>query len=680
MPLFDYDAAFSRNLGWTTDWEQATLRIKRVAIAGMGGVGGAHLLTLSRLGIGQFHIADFDCFEIVNFNRQAGATMASIGRPKVDVLAEMALSINPELQLTRFGTGVTPGNLDQFLTGCDLFVDGLDFFALAIRAQVFARCAELGIPAVTAAPIGMGVGFLAFLPRCMTFEQYFRLRGQTDQEQYLRFLMGITPRGLHRTYLVDDTRVDLAEHRGPSMAAACELCAGVVATQAMKLLLGRGDVPYAPVHLHFDAYRGLAARTRLRWGNDGPIQRLKLAIGRKAFKAMATRSAAVASEHIPNFSSDGTPLLAILNLARWTPSGDNVQPWRFELVDADTVVVHLLGTDTTNPYEYRDGEPILLAGGMLLESIRVAASLHGRSVRWTIEPTGPPWRVRVYLLAVNEMKPNPLASALLMRSVRRGAMGTRPLTTQQKAELQAALGAGLQVSWHEEWTDRLLLARLGSRATDIRLRSHETFVVHEKVIDWQRDRSPDGIPARALGLNRPTLVLMRWAMRHWARIKRINTFVGTGGIALQLDLWPALNCAAFFVVRADVIHQTAANNDRANRVAPLLRTGEQLQRFWLTATRLGFAVQPALATLIFADYGKESIRFTQDEAVLGRAKALAKRAEAFLGPMQPIQFIGRIGVQRNGIPGPRSVRKPLQDLLWEQPDQGTCDKPAVRDN
>ena len=46
---FDYDTAFSRNLGWVTEAEQGLLRGKRVAIAGMGGVGGVHLLTLARL-------------------------------------------------------------------------------------------------------------------------------------------------------------------------------------------------------------------------------------------------------------------------------------------------------------------------------------------------------------------------------------------------------------------------------------------------------------------------------------------------------------------------------------------------------------------------------------------------------------------------------------------------------
>jgi len=92
---FDYQLAFDRNIGWVTEPEQQVLRSKRVAIAGMGGVGGVHVVTLARLGVQRFNIADFDTFDIANFNRQVGATMSSLGRPKADVLAEMVRDINP---------------------------------------------------------------------------------------------------------------------------------------------------------------------------------------------------------------------------------------------------------------------------------------------------------------------------------------------------------------------------------------------------------------------------------------------------------------------------------------------------------------------------------------------------------------------------------------------------------
>ena len=74
---FDYNTAFSRNIGWVTEAEQDALRHKKVAIAGLGGVGGSHLLTLARLGVGAFSIADFDTFDVVNFNRQAGAMVST---------------------------------------------------------------------------------------------------------------------------------------------------------------------------------------------------------------------------------------------------------------------------------------------------------------------------------------------------------------------------------------------------------------------------------------------------------------------------------------------------------------------------------------------------------------------------------------------------------------------------
>ena len=82
---FSYQEAFARHLGLFNPEEQKRLRSSRVAIAGMGGVGGIHLITLARLGIGAFHIADPDHFELVNFNRQYGATPATAwarGRPR----------------------------------------------------------------------------------------------------------------------------------------------------------------------------------------------------------------------------------------------------------------------------------------------------------------------------------------------------------------------------------------------------------------------------------------------------------------------------------------------------------------------------------------------------------------------------------------------------------------------
>ena len=278
---FSYKDAFARNLGWVTAGEQAQLRDKTIAIAGLGGVGGVHLLTLARLGIGGFHIADHDHFSLVNFNRQVGASMSTLGLAKTDVLAEMAADINPELRIARFAAGVDSSNLQAFLDGVDLYVDGLDFFAFEARRQVFAACAARGIPAITVAPVGMGAALLTFLPGGMSFDDYFQWGDLSEDELALRFLVGLAPAGLHRRYLVDPTRVDLSTHRTPSTFMGCQLAAGVAATEALKVLLKRGPVLSAPHGMQFDAYTHRLSRTWRPGGNRNPIQRLMLWLGRR---------------------------------------------------------------------------------------------------------------------------------------------------------------------------------------------------------------------------------------------------------------------------------------------------------------------------------------------------------------------------------------------------------------
>lgn len=284
---FSYDEAFSRNIGWVTAAEQQVLRGKRIAIAGMGGVGGSHLITLTRLGIGAFNIADFDQFEQANFNRQAGARMSSVGQSKAATLEAMAKDINPELDINVFAHGVTDENIDTFLKNVDVYVDGLDFFVLDVRRKVFARCRELGIPCVIAAPAGMGAAFLVFTPDSMSFEEWFRMGDLPKDEQMVHFLVGLTPAGLHRSYLVDATRFDIVGQKVPSTGLSCELCAGVAAAQALKLLLKRGPIYPAPYYHHFDAYTCQYKRGRIARGNRSLLQRFKIFMGIKHFKKLA---------------------------------------------------------------------------------------------------------------------------------------------------------------------------------------------------------------------------------------------------------------------------------------------------------------------------------------------------------------------------------------------------------
>lgn len=280
--MFEYQNAFSRNIGWLTTEEQLSLKQKRVATAGAGGVGSEHIVTLSRLGVGKFNISDFDEYEVHNFNRQAGAFLSTVGRPKVEVMEEVAKDINPEAEIKSFPEGIFEHNVDEFLDGVDVYVDSLDYFALKARKLVYRKCYEKKIPVVVAAPIGMGVALLCFTPDSMDYENYFQFETcQNENEQLVKFLIGLTPSLIQRSYLVDPSTSDFIAQKAPSLPMGVKLCGGAAASYVLKLLLGRGEVLTAPRGLHFDAYKNKLVKTWRPWGNKNPIQRLMFSIAKK---------------------------------------------------------------------------------------------------------------------------------------------------------------------------------------------------------------------------------------------------------------------------------------------------------------------------------------------------------------------------------------------------------------
>lgn len=272
---WSYARAFSRHQGLITAAEQEQLRGSRVAIAGLGGVGGIHLATLARLGIGAFHLADPDRFESANFNRQHGATVRTLGLGKAAVMAGEARAINPDVDLRVFHEAITTDNVADFLQNVDVLIDGIDFFALQARRLVYQEARRRGIWTVMAGPMGFSTAWLVFDPQGMSLDDYFDFHdGQERLEQLVAFAVGLAPRATHLSYL-DLAEVDIRHERGPSAGLACQLCAGVAAAEVVKILLGRGPLRAAPYFSQFDAYKQAFRCRYLRGGNRHPWQRLK---------------------------------------------------------------------------------------------------------------------------------------------------------------------------------------------------------------------------------------------------------------------------------------------------------------------------------------------------------------------------------------------------------------------
>jgi molybdopterin/thiamine biosynthesis adenylyltransferase len=270
-----YEQAFARNAGLFNAAEQQKLRHTRIAIAGMGGVGGVHLITLARLGIGAFTIADPDIFEIANTNRQYGASHPTLGQPKVEVMAEAARAINPELDLRVFHEPIGKDNAQHFLQDADLFVDAIEFFEIDSRRLIHKQAVKNGIYTVKAGPVGFGTVWEVFAPKGMTFDEYFDFSDDMDYAAKIAaFALGVAPSGLQRPYMSLEF-VDLQARTGPSSSLACQLAAGVMACETVKILLGRGTVYPVPYYHQFDPFRGRFVRKKLIGGNRNPLQRAK---------------------------------------------------------------------------------------------------------------------------------------------------------------------------------------------------------------------------------------------------------------------------------------------------------------------------------------------------------------------------------------------------------------------
>jgi len=274
---------FSRNIGLISNANQIKLCQARVAVAGVGGVGGIHLLTLARLGIGKFTIADMDVYERANISRQFGAKHSTLGDYKTSVISNLLQDINPTIESKIFPKGVDRENIGEFLQGADFFVDGMDFFEVEIRRELFKKAREMGIVALTSAPLGFGSTLQVFSPQGMSFDDYF---GISEEMPYLEklaaFASGLAPRPYHLKYL-DLSKVSLENKSGPAVAPACTLAASLVATCVVRLVAGE-PVRAVPYYTQIDLYRSKFRNGYLVWGGKNPLQKLKRHIILKKFK------------------------------------------------------------------------------------------------------------------------------------------------------------------------------------------------------------------------------------------------------------------------------------------------------------------------------------------------------------------------------------------------------------
>ena len=125
-----------------------TLNGSRVAVFGVGGVGGYVVEVLARSGVGALDIIDDDRVCLTNVNRQILATISSVGRHKVDVAEERIHDINPRCHVRKYQTFYLPSNSAEFdFSRYDYVVDCID--TVTAKLDLIKRCHELNIPIIS---------------------------------------------------------------------------------------------------------------------------------------------------------------------------------------------------------------------------------------------------------------------------------------------------------------------------------------------------------------------------------------------------------------------------------------------------------------------------------------------------------------------------------------------------
>lgn len=137
------------------------LQNSRVAIFGLGGVGGYVGEALVRSGIGSFDLIDDDKICITNVNRQIYALRSTVGKYKVDVAKDRILDINPNAVVNTYKMFYTPKNADEFdFAGYDYVVDAID--TVVGKLEIIERAKKAGVPVISSMGAGNKMNAAAF--------------------------------------------------------------------------------------------------------------------------------------------------------------------------------------------------------------------------------------------------------------------------------------------------------------------------------------------------------------------------------------------------------------------------------------------------------------------------------------------------------------------------------------
>jgi len=650
--------AFSRNIGLLTHEEQQKLSNATVAIPGMGGVGGVHLITMVRTGVGRFHLSDFDTFEPANINRQSGASVPNFGRSKLEVMKEQALSINPYIEIKEFPGGINSDNLDDFLDGVQVVLDGLDFFSFDTRRLLFGRAQEMGVYVITAGPMGFSSAMLIFSPNDgMRFDEYFNtVDGMPPQDKHLSFGLGLAPRPTHIKYM-DLSKVDLDSKAGPSLNIACQICSGMAATEAVRIILDKGGIKPVPYYFQFDPFLQKYRKGKLYFGNRNPIQRTKIWVVKKILKRKKIKATppspsvpvlAIGKEKIPN-----EIIRFLVTMGTWATSADNCQPWKFTW-DGKTLSL-LKDPDRSGFFYDVNHESTFITFGAVIENIRIAATHYGLGATIKMFPSKNTLNaVAEMSFQKTDMDEDPLFPFLMNRCVNRKPYRKQKIEHDIVQKLKDAIaetrGAGMV--WMNDEEVKRAMRKIIFDADRVLFEDQR---LHEGLFRWirmgkEQESHMDGMKLEVLELNlfqrQGFKLISNWRVLSWLNYFGMSRATGLNSVML-LKQSPAY-CLLTMEERSPTGY---------------IRGGMAMERFWIKANASGLSLQPMVGFIFLLNHlnHDEAAQFKENHKEM--IESMQERLQSICQDKKPIVPIMFFRVGYSDPPSSRTPRRPVEEVF-----------------
>lgn len=618
--------------------EQQRLRTRRIGIVGLS-VGHAVATTMALEGVGgKFRLADMDALGLSNLNRLK-ASVLDLGLNKAIVAARAMYEIDPFLDIEIFQEGVTEANMPTLLgegnARLDLLIEECDDFYAKVRVRELAR--ERGIPVVMETSDGCMLDIERFDREPNRPVMHGLLDGVTAD-----VLRGLSPadkvpyamRVLDMKRMSTRTRASMLEIRQtlstwPQLGSAVTLGGGVTTDTARRILL---DEILASGRFKIDL--------ELLVNDDTAVSPMPLAPTpadpwQPALPSPPREIASRAGEKEVRF---------VVEHALLAPSGGNAQPWRFDAREGEIDVI--LDRERAATVLDMGHFGSFCALGACAETMVLAAARIGYGARVEFANEG----ARISLSARGEPLTSPLYDAIAVRATSRHVETRVTIADGVVRRIAEAAGSHVIVIAEE---DRLAeLAACAAKGDQVRFlseRMHRELVSELRFTAEEALASRDGIDWRSLELPKRDAAAVD-IFRDGKAMAFVGALGGGGGLGDGSAL--AMKRAALaMIVRSSAAERTPSS---------YFDLGRRVQRVWLTATRLGVAVQP-VAVPFLAHVGDMPEGKTLTERERADVATLKVAYRAIVPDEGRAEMLLRL--HTGGPPSVRARRRALEDVF-----------------